>query len=171
MNIAYKNLSFNLYFPISTLLIVLLLSTFASGFHFNYFKESFYVTENTAIIKKVSNTEKKVVGESKLLYDYSNKPSSPSPASSPSISPSGPMYLNTNTTTNMINTIGTSGLDLTSNTLLQPVQSRLDYLNVQDTNTIFDNSINQQNQSNNMINSQKETIYDKAVNFFTPSTL
>ena len=65
-----------------------------------------------------------------------------------------------------------SNTDVNSNTLLQPTQSRLDYLNIQNTttsNSSLNTSINEQQNQSNQINTQKENIYDKAVNFFSPS--
>ena len=75
-----------------------------------------------------------------------------------------------NTSQNYFNQI--SNTDVNSNTLLQPTQSRLDYLNIQNTNTSsssLNTSINEQQNQSNQINTQKENIYDKAVNFFSPS--
>ena len=51
-------------------------------------------------------------------------------------------------------------------------QSYIDYLNIQNTTTSsssLNTSINEQQNQSNQINTQKENIYDKAVNFFSPS--
>ena len=141
-----------IYFPILTLIIVILLSTLASSFHFNYFKENFLI-RNTATIKEIK--------------DVDNTSNTDSIKSAPSPSPSSSSK---NTSQNYFNQI--SNTDVNSNTLLQPTQSRLDYLNIQNTNTSsssLNTSINEQQNQSNQINTQKENIYDKAVNFFSPS--
>jgi hypothetical protein len=136
-----------IYFPILTLIIVILLSTLASSFHFNYFKENFLI-RNTATIKEI-----------KEVKDIDNTSNTDSIKSSPAPS-------SKNTSQNYFNPI--SNTDVNSNTLLQPTQSRLDYLNIQNTNT-NSSSFNEQQNQLNQINTQKENIYDKAVNFFSPS--
>ena len=140
-----------IYFPILTLIIVILLSTLASSFHFNYFKENFLI-RNTATIKEI-----KEIKDVDNTNNTDSVKSSPSPAPSPS-------------SKNYFNQI--SNTDVNSNTLLQPTQSRLDYLNIQNTttsNSSLNTSINEQQNQSNQINTQKENIYDKAVNFFSPS--
>ena len=137
-----NKLKFN--FPIITLIIIILLTTFASGFHFNYYKESFEVIKNSGSVKNTNDIQSVVQGNTEVKLHNTKKTNIAESASLPS---------------DLNNT------ELNNKSLLQPAYSRFDYIN-DNTNETNDLNINNNINTNLSPSTKQQTFYDKAIDFF-----
>ena len=153
------------YFPLITLVIIILITTVSSGFHLNY--ETFAVVKNSGNVKSISQTESVVDGATTITYIKKSPAPAPAPIKSPASAPSP-----------------------SPSSLLQPAQSRMDYLNVSTNAPFYPQSINnlpiqqqsttstiqqplstsstiQQPLSTSSTSSTDTGFYNQAVNFFS----
>lgn len=154
------------YFPLITLVLIILITTVSSGFHLNY--ETFIVVKNSGNIKSISQSESVVDGATTITYIKKSPAPAPAPIKSPASAPS-PSPIS----------------------LLQPAQSRMDYLNVSTNAPFYPQSINnlpiqqplstssttqqplstsstiQQPLSTSSTSSTDTGFYNQAVNFFS----
>lgn len=152
-----------LYLPISTLIIIIGLTTFASGFHI--IREFFEVKGKSATVKTLTTNEVLNTNTSKI------KVPSPAPSPSPTSTPSSVPAPAPSTLLPHSSMYTSTLINNESKISLQPEQSRIDYLNNNSSISTTNNNSSISTTDNltkisNDVQPVNQNLYDKAVDFF-----
>jgi hypothetical protein len=132
----------------SLLIVVIILTTFLNGYIRTF--EKFTIIQNTTTVQQIQPNAEVVGGSTQLLYQSQKPTESESPLPPTPITVSSPP---------------------SKNSVLQPAQSRMDYLNY--TPSAFSPNISTikpiPSAANPPTYNNLETMYSNAVNFFSPS--